>query len=167
MSYLEEWEEKKGKKVNEESGERNQRVQIPIIPGEVPGYKCEYEGCELVCKSRAGLTVHRKRIHERADNKAVFKCERCGLIFNYDSNLKNHQKSCSGRLAQDPERRRCGNCDREISSSNFARHRRTCGGQNPPPPGPRPPAARTRCNICEAMVTKSNLARHKRQLHGQ
>ena len=54
MSYLEEWEEKKGKKVNEESGERNQRVQIPIIPGEVPGYKCEYEGCELVCKSRAG-----------------------------------------------------------------------------------------------------------------
>ena len=167
MSFLEEWEERKGKKVNGESGERNQRVQIPVVPGEVPGYKCEYEGCGMVCKSRAGLTVHRKRMHERADNKAVFKCQGCGTVFNYDTNLKNHQKSCSGRLAQDPDRRRCGNCDREISSSNFARHRRTCGGQNPPPPGPRPPAARTPCNICGAMVTKSNLARHKRQLHEQ
>ena len=164
MDHLEKWENSRGKTWTDGRMERNPRAEEP---DEMPGFTCEFEGCEKICKSKAGLITHRRRLHERSENKVTFKCQLCNQEFEAEGNLKNHQKSCSGEASQDPNRRRCGDCGRETTTSNFARHRRTCGGQNPPPPGPRPPSRRSRCDICGMMITVANLARHKTLKHEQ
>ena len=63
MRHLEKWERRRGKKVPEESGNRD------VVVEEV-GYVCEE--CNKVCKNKAGLTVHRRRMHGRSDQKVTF-----------------------------------------------------------------------------------------------
>ena len=128
-------------------------------------FTCDWQDCGKVCKSKAGLTVHRRRMHERSDLKVVFKCPDCSLPLLYESNLKNNQKSCTGRLAEDPDRRRCNICDKEVSKSNFSRHRKGCGGDQQPAAAVRPAAARARCDICGLMFSRANMSRHKRNIH--
>ena len=56
--------------------------------------KRKYDGCGKVCKSKAGLMIHVRRIHEAA--RKLFKCGRCQEEFQAEANLKNHKKSCGG-----------------------------------------------------------------------
>ena len=153
MDHLEKWEERRGKRVAEDSGERN-----TLLDTQTQDHTCEV--CGKVCKSKAGLTVHRRRMHERSDQKVTFKCQGCNLHFEFEANLHNHEKSCTGRETVDSDMRKCNICNREVSKSNFARHRRQCGGDNHPQPQARPPAEKARCQTCGAHISKPNLARH-------
>ncbi len=153
--HLQEWEGKAGHRVNEVRGERNTRhVDDDFI--------CDWEGCGKVCKSKAGLTNHRKRIHEISSQKVMFNCQRCGETFKSEANLKNHIKICTGIHAADPDLRQCDKCQRQISKGNFARHYRKCNNQeqevraNIQERGPR-----YNCPNCDKNLSKSNRARHE------
>ncbi|MCP3663552.1 MAG: hypothetical protein GY696_13850, partial [Gammaproteobacteria bacterium] len=80
MDHLEKWEERRGKRVAEDSGERN-----TLLDAQTQDHTCEV--CGKVCKSKAGLTVHRRRMHERSDQKVTFKCQGCNLHFEFEANL--------------------------------------------------------------------------------
>ena len=133
--------------------------------------KCQVLNEILKAVKRSARTklnlLHTEEDYTRSEIKVTFKCQLCNQEFEAEGNLKNHQKSCLGEAPQDPKRQRCGNCRKEITTSNFARHRRTCGGQNPPPLRPRPPSRRSQCDICGILITVANLARHKTLKHEQ
>ena len=58
--------------------ERNPRTEKPE---EMSGFKFDYECCEKFCKSKAELTIHRRRLHERSEIKITFKCQLCTQEF--------------------------------------------------------------------------------------
>ena len=157
VSHLKEWERRGGHKVNEVRGDRN---NIPNVDNEL---MCDYEDCGKVCRSKAGLVNHIRRIHEISKNKAKFKCVECGESFKLKGNLVNHKRICTKVRASQASNRKCNVCQREVSKSNFARHYRSCQDQHGVEA--REPlgivAARGPCNICGIIMRKSNLARHK------
>ena len=160
IDHLERWELERCKRATD-----NNMVRNMTTPNEEV-YTCEYVDCRKICKSKAGLTIHRKKMHERSEEKVTFKCPGCHITLESEANLKNHQKSCTGQRSDDPDRRRCGNCQKEISRSNMARHTRTCGGRDLQVPR-RPAGARVACDLCGQLITKANLARHKTLIHQQ
>ena len=50
--------------------------------------------CERTFKSKAGLTVHQKRIHWRKEERKKFCCGRCGLVVEMEAAKNNHEKNC-------------------------------------------------------------------------
>ena len=157
--HLESWERRGGKRNNEERGERNQRAP------ENESLTCDFEGCGKVCLSKAGLTIHRKRIHEISKDKVKFKCDTCNLIFELKSALVNHERGCGGLIASSSDLRKCDKCLSEVSKSNFARHRKSCRngeGEEAPRP-PRPRGSTKACDLCGIQQSKANLARHKKK----
>ena len=81
--------------------------------------------CGRVCKSKGGLVNHRRRTHEESSQKKKFECEKCKLVFNKDSERKNHAKVCGGAEASTVGRVKCV-CGMEFSKSYFRRHRQGC-----------------------------------------
>ena len=123
MKYLEKWEVRGAKRNSEERGERN------LIQEDPDNFTCSWEDCGKVCMSKAGLVNHRKTIHEVSSQKVTFKCNKCHQVFQRETNLLNHIKTCNGeKQEENRDRRKCSSCKRFISSSNYARHRRNCGG---------------------------------------
>jgi hypothetical protein len=97
MKHLEKWEKQRGNANQEEKIDRSTPVREE---GEL---KCEWEGCNKVCKSKAGLTVHRRRMHEISSQKVNFKCDMCNLNFKMEANLVNHTKQgCGGGCTREP-----------------------------------------------------------------
>ena len=159
MKHLEKWERRGGKRNTEERGERNQLTE------EEETYTCSWEDCRKVCMSKAGLVNHTKRIHEKSSQKVTFKCNICNQIFQYETNLINHQKSCNGIMEENRDFRTCDNCNKRITRPNFARHRRTCGGgqEEREIRAPRTyRAERGRCSYCNGEFAKTNMARHQK-----
>lgn len=154
---LETWERRGGKRSSEERGERNKAVEESLT--------CDYEGCGVVFLSKAGLTIHTKRIHEISENKVKFKCDRCDTNFELKSALVNHNRGCGGLRASSNDLRKCDKCLTEVTKSNFARHRKSCrnGEEEDQPRQPRPRGDRKACDICGLEQSKSNLARHKKK----
>ena len=88
MEVLAKWEKGKGKQWRGEVVERN------AAKGEdVTAFVCEV--CDKVCKSKGGLVIHRRRMHEVSEKKKVFQCEGCQEEFGQEANLLNH-KVCGG-----------------------------------------------------------------------
>ena len=166
MKHVEEWEKKGGKETLQERGDR--RSPTP----EVSTLVCDYEGCGKVCKSKAGLTNHIKRMHERSEDKKVFKCERCQESFDQEANLINHRKVCTGESAADDTMRKCNFCGKEVKKGNFRRHYRTHNIGEPPQLQQQPATARVYvsvrqiCDQCGIEKDRSNMARHKRVCPG-
>ena len=116
MEHLAKWERSRGHFNGEDVGPRNP------APTKETSTICAQ--CDKVCKSKTSLRIHVKRIHE--DPQCSFECRKCKTTFNTENTMKNHIKTC-GRNQQ--TRRgliKCQNCQKEISKSNAARHRRTC-----------------------------------------
>ena len=159
MKHLEEWERKGGKSTLESRGSRN---QIP----EQDGLICDYEGCGKEFVSKAGLTIHRKRIHEISKEKVKFTCQLCQEEFTQEANLKNHLKSCTGLRASQPGKKKCDKCLGEYAKKSFAAHYKRCKVQSD---SERPTVEATvyksemiPCDRCGILKSKSNMSRHKK-----
>ena len=160
MKHLADWERKGAKKVNEERGSRNQTVEQDDLT-------CDWEGCGMVCKSWAGLVIHRKRMHEISKQKVTFTCEVCTEIFKQEANLLNHKKSCTGLKATDPSKKKCDKCMREYSKKYFSTHYKKCsvqpGSERPTVQATQYKSERAPCPRCGSLITKSNMSRHIRE----
>ena len=166
MEHLDQWVAQKGHEYEWSQGEeRASRSQK-----QVGGLRCEYEGCGKMCKTRAGLTIHQKRMH-REGEKIVFRCDRCGKEITTEGAKASHVRSCTG--GGEGNRIECGRCGRWVSKSNYARHRRGCGGEE----GAEAEngaeerrggmvRGRTRaCEECGKVITVRNMARHMDTQH--
>ena len=154
-NHIHEWERKGAHSFDgEERGNRNVDCEVLSI------FECEY--CDKICRTKAGLVIHTKKIHEIATNKKSFNCDKCNMSFNAEANLKNHKKNCSGVAAASPDMKKCA-CGKEVSTSNFARHQRSCGaapqGQSSRGSGQERP--RGNCDRCGANLLLANMARHQ------
>ena len=159
MKYLEEWERKGGHRVPDVRGPRN----VVIVDDSLT---CEV--CDKVCRNKAGLTIHRKRMHERSSQKIVFQCDRCSETFNQDANLINHKKSCTGLRALDPDKKICDVCNKTLGKSNFKRHYDSHFPRDPSQINQRLPVARVYkskngpCPLCQTVVALTNMSRHQK-----
>ena len=117
MEKLDKWEKSKGHRWTGGVVERNERS------AEETGYVCRV--CKKVCKSKGGLTVHRRRMHEVSVKRKEFECEKCEEVFRQEANLLNHKKVCSGMVASSKEKRKCV-CGKELSKSYYPKHQKIC-----------------------------------------
>ena len=119
---------KVGKERRKEKYRRKRRKEPTTLPEELETYICTVEECRKVCKSKAGLVNHTKRMHEKSSQKVTFKCNICNKIFQYETNLVSHTKTCNGIRVENSDFRTCSNCNKRITYGKFARHRRTYRG---------------------------------------
>ena len=161
MKHLEAWERRGGKKVNEERGQRNVRREDTA-----QDLICDWEGCGKAFRSKGGLTIHRKRIHEESTEKVTFECELCKATFKQEANLKNHMKRCTGLAASSSDRKKCDKCLKEYSKSYFSKHYRKC---NAAEASERPTVEATTyksemapCPDCGILKAKTNMSRHRK-----
>ena len=92
------------------------------------GEVCRYEGCGKVCRNKAGLVMHEKRMHRVNEERGRLKRERCGRGFDAKGQRVSHVRSCTGgAYGEEGDRRQCGWCRRWVSRANYARHVRACG----------------------------------------
>ena len=162
MKHIEEWEKKGGKQTINQRGER-------IQPGEQDDLICRVDGCGKKCRSKAGLTNHIKRTHEVSTQKKIFKCEDCQEEFKQEANLINHKKACTGIRANDPEKRACPKCGREIMKKGFSKHRRRCDPEavaEEEAPARVYRAKRKVCENCGVEGSASNYSKHLRKCRG-
>ena len=88
--------------------------------------RSRYEGCERLCRSRAGLVRHESMRHRRVEGRVRFVCEDCGLEVATKGALVCHRRTCGAGRRLEDERRECGGCGASVSYANFARHVRSC-----------------------------------------
>ena len=89
------------------------------------------ENCDKVCRSKAGLAIHRKRLHDSQQKET--QCEKCGKTFTQEATLKNHMKKCLETSQEDlpsarkyvPKKGVCLRCDSLIALTNMSRHQAT------------------------------------------
>ena len=123
--------------------------------------------CGKRCKSKGGLVVHRRRVHEVSEKKKMFECHGCKSSFSQEANLWNHKKICGGGEASGSDRRMCV-CGREFAKSYIARHKKKClialaVNREEDRRVPRVyESERMECD-CGRQMAKTNYARHKRE----
>ena len=158
MKWIEKWEKSQGHTWEGPEMERNQRVVEAELVCDV---------CGKECKSKAGLVIHRRRMHEVSGKKKEFVCEECEEVFRQEANLLNHKKVCEGAPARGAGRRKCV-CGRDFAKSYFGKHRRTCAVAVDAVAAVQARAPRVykgKKTVCECgrELAKTNLARHKRE----
>ena len=166
MEHLYKWQAQKGHEYvwegNEVPLERNTRVTASLV--------CGYEDCGKVCKSKAGLVAHQRRIHRLADDRVQFFCSKCNRKCETQGAKENHQRTCTGgRTNEGGNKRQCGKCERWITVGNYARHVRKClegtGDRTEEMDQRRIEGGNGRkrsCEKCSKWVSASNYARHLR-----
>ena len=156
---IEEWEKKAGH--GEEGGDRGERNTPPPA---LSIFECHH--CHKICRSKAGLTTHIRRMHERSALKVTFPCDKCDRIFKQEGNLRNHEKICTGERASSNDVKKCNKCKKEITNANFRRHVNKCNRDLPDILNLQQARvhkpARGRCDQCGRTLEKKNIARHKK-----
>ena len=160
MKNLEKWERGNGHRSTDPPGERNVQREAEIT------WICEYEGCERVCKSKAGLVNHTRKMHQKPKDKVTFKCDSCNLVFDQKGNLVNHKKGCGGAVALREGYKKCNICGKEVLSGNFNRHRRIHEDRDPQPRAAAVRGPRAVCVGCGISQSKANMARHQNKCPG-
>ena len=135
------------------------------------GFSCGE--CGKICKSKGGLVNHRRRMHERSKCKKIFECVRCEEKFTQEANLINHEKVCQGTSVEGSDKRKCV-CGREVSKTNFARHKKICKATGPEETivprvervARRYKDVRAACEGCGQVLAKTNMARHMKKCPG-
>ena len=166
MNHLDKWERQRGHRYEWAPGEipLDRNVRAPR------GLVCEYEGCGRVCKSKAGLVAHQRRIHRPAENRVQFFCSKCSRLCEMARAKVNHEMACNGGLDEAGNRRQCGTCGEWITRDNFAQHRRMCNERHGKGEGEEQQVREGRgrgmgrvkeCDRCGQMLSASNMARHQ------
>ena len=160
MKHLNKWERQQGHLydwgANERMCERNERRVIDLV--------CRYEGCEKVCRSKAGLVQHQKWKHRPAVDRVRFECSKCEGKFDTEVACEMHERSCGGGRVTGT-RRECGVCGGWVLRANYARHLRGCAGGEGAGGGEVGTRTRGRvaeCHGCGRTLSYSNMARHQR-----
>ena len=169
FEHLRQWEWSTGHKWTGEAMVRN----VPKVDTIESVFECDV--CAKVCKSKAGLTIHRKRMHEESSLKKKFKCDACEKEFLQEANLKNHVKVCTGGDVDDGKIR-CDACGKSYKSRGYPRHRSACllrhgvfaqDAQLEAGPEEAPArvykAKRKPCPQCGIVMAATNISRHKRE----
>ena len=154
MSHLEKWDNSKGKKWEGEPIERNVVQEMEFV------FVCDK--CGKVCRSKGGLTNHRRTMHEKSDLKKRFPCKKCNMVFERDANLRNHMKICYGEEV-DGDRQRCGNCRKWLMRKSMPKHRKKCGmnAETLPNLRARKYVAKVKpCPSCGRELSATNMSRH-------
>ena len=144
-------------------GERGDR-RSPTPEQEGDDFPCEM--CERVCKSKAGLTIHVKRMHAVSREKVKFTCQDCEEVFDQEANLRNHDKVCTKLKSSDPTKRKCNICLNEYKKSYFSKHIKKCRGEDQQVQE-QPAQARVYrpgyyiCEGCGQERAKTNRSRHR------
>ena len=101
MSHLDEWERQKGHRYEWAPGvvPLNRNVRAPR------GLVCEYEGCGKVCKSKAGLVAHQRRIHRPAEERVQFFCSKCNKLCETAGAKVNHERAWYGGMDEGGEQK--------------------------------------------------------------
>ena len=121
MKHLYEWECQNGHEYEWEANE----VRLDRNVQAVNDLECKFEGCGMVCRSRAGLTMHQKRLHRAAEERMRFQCGRCEKVLETEGARVNHERMCRGERILEDGRIEC-RCGRRITKGNISRHRRGC-----------------------------------------
>ena len=156
MQHLAKWEESQGKKYEDETMVRSQPQEMEFV------FVCDV--CSKVCKSKAGLTNHRRSMHEKSAMKKTFACHRCGSVFGKDASLMNHLRVCEGEEC-DGDRKKCNNCGKWLKKTSLSGHKKICGDRAMNEAHTLPMARRhvpktAPCPKCGRDLEKSNMARH-------
>ena len=174
VKRLDEWDHQRGNMATGIPIQRN----VPRSEGGNP-LECNFPGCGKICKSRGGLAIHKRRMHDEEKKKLDFRCSKCGLSFKSENTMINHRKQCGGAAASRGDLRRCEMCSREVSKNNIARHRRACasgegnGGARGEVRHGEPGGARVYipkqkpCPRCGRVLSATNMARHLRACGGR
>ena len=122
MDHLYKWEQQKGHLYEWAEGEtplvRNRTMNEDLV--------CKYDGCGKRCLSRAGLTMHQKRMHRAQEERVRFSCGMCGVSLETEVAKVNHERACTGGATGGDGRRECGWCGVWVTRGNMARHVRGC-----------------------------------------
>jgi hypothetical protein len=152
--HIDQWEKRGAKRSTEDRGERSKEVERKTT------FTCDIENCGKICVSKSGLVIHKKRIHNISKEKVMFKCNMCNRTFNAKASLTNHQRGCGGLEASSSDFKKCDICFKEVTTANFARHRRL--KHNIRTTVTHTEGNRTNCDNCGGVYSNSNLARHRR-----
>ena len=136
--------------------ERNQTREKEII------FICEV--CSKVCKSKGGLTNHRRTMHEKSKLRKTFSCHRCGNVLGSDANLTNHLKVCEGEQCEG-DMGKCLECDKWMKRKSLSKHKKICGDramrEAHAMPLTRKHVPKTKlCQSCGRELSATNMARH-------
>ena len=82
------------------------------------------------------------------------------MTFNAKTSLTNHQRGCGGLEASNTDFKKCYIFFKEVTKSNFARHRRD--KHNFRTTVIHTARNRTECDSCGGVYNKANIARHRR-----
>ena len=96
MEHLDRWERQKGHGYRWEQGEERLVRNVVQWEGELI---CRYEGCGKVCRNKAGLVLHEKRMHRVNKERGRLKCERYWRDFDAEGQRVSHVRSLC--IAQD------------------------------------------------------------------
>ena len=155
MKRLAEWEHQQGHQSNDV-----ERIERNLTP-EATNNTCPE--CGKVCKNQRGLRIHIKRMHK--DPTIIFKCAKCSAEFKTENTKTNHEKRCDEGGIVRAGYKKLSRCNREITGSNYARHRRCCQPHEEdeePPTATRPPSRTLICPHCGGPKSAANLVRHIR-----
>ena len=75
--------------------QEEERLVRNVVRGEEE-LVCRYEGCGKVCRNKAGLVMHEKKIHRVNEERRRLKCERCGRGFDAEGQRVSNVRSCTG-----------------------------------------------------------------------
>ena len=106
IEHMKNWEKKQAER------EDTRRDQIDSGTNDCPV-------CNKILKNHLGMKNHMRKMHKL--DREERNCPKCGLLTACQANLISHLKSCSGTVP-----RACGKCEKVISRSNLARHRKKC-----------------------------------------
>ena len=158
--HLDKWEKSRGHKWTGEEIQRNKIRGAEVV------FECAV--CGKRCKSKGGLVVHRRRMHEESRLKKTFECGKgCGEIFKQEANKWNHEKVCGGAVV-DEGRRKCA-CGREFAKSYINRHRKKCVAamrsveEEAVERGPKKYVKKRKTCECGREMDATNYARHRRE----
>ena len=118
-----------------------------------------------------------KKMHKESNENVVFTCDHCNLEFPTEGSLKNNLEQCKGQQAERPGMARC-ECEKEVSKSNLARHRRSCTvlrnireadsrDQQDQQKSRVYVATRKACDLCGWLLSATNMARNQRSCIGR